>query len=131
MEDPLDQNDWDGWTNLSKKLSESAIIAGGDLIATNPYRLQIALDKKAVNAIVIKPSQAGTVIESLAIAEAAKESGLKIVVSHRGDETNDDFLADFAVAIIADYIKLGSLDKGENIAKYNRLMQIENQLKIL
>lgn len=131
LEDPLDQNDWDGWTNLSKKLSESAIIAGGDLIATNPYRLQIALDKKAVNAIVIKPSQAGTVIESLAIAEAAKESGLKIVVSHRGDETNDDFLADFAVAIIADYIKLGSLDKGENIAKYNRLMQIENQLKIL
>lgn len=131
LEDPLEQNDWDGWAYLSEKLSKSAIIAGGDLTASNPYRLQMALDKKAVNAIVIKPSQAGTVIESLAIAEIAKETGLKIIASHRSNETNDDFLADFAVAVIADYVKLGSLTNGENVAKYNRLMQIENQLKIL
>ena len=67
----------------------------------------------------------------MAIAEAAKETGLKIIVSHRSNETNDDFMADFSVAVAADYIKIGSLARGENIAKYNRLLQIENQLKIL
>jgi len=131
IEDPLDQDDWEGWTLLFEKLSATTIIAGGDLIATNPYRLQMAIDKKAANAIVIKPNQIGTVIESLAIAEAAKETGLKVIVSHRSTETNDDFLSDFAVAITADYIKIGSLSRGENIAKYNRLLQIENQLKVL
>lgn len=131
IEDPLDQDDWDGWTTLFKKLSETTIIAGGDLIATNPYRLQMAIDKKAVNAIVIKPNQVGTVIETLAITEAARETGLKIIASHRSTETNDDFLSDFSVAVAADYIKIGSLSRGENIAKYNRLLQIENQLKIL
>lgn len=131
IEDPLDQDDWDGWKTLFERLSTTTIIAGGDLIATNPYRLQMAIDKKAVSAIVIKPNQIGTVIESLAIAEAARETGLKIIVSHRSSETNDDFLSDFSVAVAADYIKIGSLSRGENIAKYNRLLQIENQLKIL
>jgi enolase len=107
------------------------MIVGGDLTATNPYRLQMALDKQTINGIVIKPSQVGTVIESLAIAQAAKETGLKIIVSHRSNETNDDFLSDFSVAVSADYIKIGSLSRGENVAKYNRLLQIENQLKIL
>lgn len=131
LEDALSEDDWDGWKFLFEKLSATTIIAGGDLIATNPYRLQMALDKKTVNAIVIKPNQVGTVIEALAIAEAAKETGLKIIVSHRSNETNDDFLSDFAVAVAADYIKIGSIARGENIAKYNRLLQIENQLKIL
>lgn len=131
MEDSLDQDDWDGWSLLFEKLSATTIIAGGDLIATNPYRLQIAIDKKTVNGIVIKPNQIGTVIESLAIAEAARETGLKVIVSHRNEETNDDFISDFSVAVSADYIKIGSLSRGENIAKYNRLLQIENQLKIL
>lgn len=131
LEDPLDQDDWEGWSFLFEKLSSTTIIAGSDLIATNPYRLQMAIDKKTVNAIVIKPSQIGTVIESLAIAEAAKETGIKVVVSHRSSETNDDFLSDFSVAVAADYVKIGTLSRGENIAKYNRLMQIENQLKIL
>jgi enolase len=131
LEDALSQDDWEGWKFLFEKLSATTIIAGGDLIATNPYRLQMALDKKTVNGIVIKPSQVGTVIESLAIAEAAKETSLKIIVSHRSSETNDDFMADFSVAVAADYIKIGSLTRGENIAKYNRLLQIENQLKIL
>lgn len=131
LEDPLDQEDWDGWTSLFAKISGTTIIAGGDLIATNPYRLQIAIERKTVNAIVVKPNQIGTVIESLAIAQAAREAGMKVVVSHRSNETNDDFLSDFSVAASADYVKLGSLSKGENIAKYNRLLQIENQLKIL
>lgn len=131
LEDPLDQDDWDGWTSLFEKLSSTTTIVGGDLIATNPYRLQMAIDKKTVNAIVIKPNQIGTVIESLAIAEAARETGMKIVVSHRSNETNDDFISDFSVAVSADYIKMGSLSRGENIAKYNRFLQIDNQLKIL
>jgi len=131
LEDALAQDDWEGWTLLFEKLSKTTIIAGGDLTATNPYRMQMALDKKTINGIVIKPSQVGTVIESLAITQAAKETGLKIIVSHRSNETNDDFLSDFAVAVSADYIKIGSLSRGENIAKYNRLLQIENQLKIL
>lgn len=131
LEDPMNQDDWEGYSMLFEKLSKTTIITGGDLIATNPYRLQMALDKKTINGIVIKPSQVGTVIESLAIAQAAKETGLKIIVSHRSEETNDDFLSDFAVAVSADYIKIGSLSRGENIAKYNRLLQIENQLKIL
>lgn len=131
LEDPMSEDDWDGWKLLFEKLSGTTIIAGGDLIATDPYRLQMALDKKTVNGIVIKPGQVGTVIESLAIAEAAKEIALKIIVSHRSNETNDDFLSDFSVAVAADYIKIGSISRGENIAKYNRLLQIENQLKIL
>ncbi len=131
MEDPLSQEDWEGWSSLYQRLSGTSIILGSDLTATNPYRLQMATDKKAINGIVIKPNQVGTVIEALAIAEAAKEIGLKITVSHRSNETNDDFMADFAVAVSADYIKIGSLSRGENIAKYNRLMQIDNQLKIL
>ena len=131
LEDPLSQDDWEGWKVLFEKLSLTTIIAGGDLISTNPYRLQMALDKKTINGIVIKASQVGTVIESLAIAQAAHETGLKIIISHRSSETNDDFMADFSVAVSADYIKIGSLSRGENIAKYNRLLQIENQLKIL
>ncbi len=131
LEDPLDQDDWKGWIELFTKLSATTIVAGSDLIATNPYRLQMAIDKKTVNAIVIKPNQTGTVIESLAIAEAAKETGLRTIVSHRNNETNDDFISDFSVAVGADYIKIGSLSRGENIAKYNRLLQIDNQLKIL
>lgn len=131
LEDALSEDDWDGWKALFERLSKTSIIAGGDLIASNPYRLQMALDKKTINGVVIKPNQAGTVIESLAIAQAAKETGLKIIVSHRSNETNDDFIADFSVAVDADYIKIGSLSRGENIAKYNRLLQIDNQLKIL
>lgn len=131
IEDPLSREDTDGWAVLFEKLSASTIIAGGDLISTNLYRLQEAINKKIVNAVVIKPNQTGTVIESLAIAEAAKETGLKVIVSHRNNEANDDFLSDFAVAVSADYIKMGSLSRGENIVKYNRLLQIENQLKVL
>jgi enolase len=131
LEDALDQDDWSGWASIFEKLSKTVMIAGGDLISTNPYRLQMAIEKKVVNAIVIKPNQIGTVIESLVIAEAAKEMGMSLIVSHRSSETNDDFIADFAVAVSADYIKIGSLSRGENIAKYNRLLQIENQLKVL
>lgn len=131
VEDPLAEDDWDGWTNLTSTISQTTIIAGDDLTATNPYRLQMALTKKAITGIVVKPNQIGTVIEALAVVEIARQAGLKIIVSHRSGETNDDFIADFAVAVSADYVKFGAPARGERVAKYNRLLQIENQIKAL
>lgn len=131
LEDPLSQDDWEGWKEALAVLSNDSIIVGDNLTATNPYRLQMALDKKAVTGITIKPSQIGTVMESLAVLEIARHMGLKTIVASRSEETNDDFIADFAVAVSSDYMKLGAPVKGENVAKYNRLLQIEKQLALL
>lgn len=131
LEDPLFEDEWEGWTKISSKMSQDTIIVGDDLVATNPYRLQMAIDKKAITGVVIKPNQIGTVIECLAVVEVARAAGLKIVVSHRSGETNDAFIADFAVAVSADYVKFGAIARGERIAKYNRLLQIEKQIKAL
>ncbi len=131
LEDPLAEDDWNGWSNIYTALSQQTLVVGDDLTATNPYRLQMALDKKAITGIIIKPNQIGTVIESLAVVEIARQSGLKIIVSHRSGETNDDFIADFAVAVSADYIKFGSPVRGERVAKYNRLLEIEREIKSL
>lgn len=129
IEDPMSQDDWDGWKACNEALSNQTLIVGDDLTATNPYRLQMAINKKAINGIIIKPNQIGTVIESLAVIEVARLAGLKIIVSHRSGETNDDFIADFAVAASADYCKFGAPARGERVSKYNRLLQIERQLK--
>lgn len=131
LEDPLFEDDWDAWSKLCSSLSSDTLIVGDDLTTTNPYRLQMAIDKRAISGIVIKPNQIGTVIESLAVVEVAREAGLKIIVSHRSGETNDDFIADFAVAVSADYVKFGAPARGERVAKYNKLTMIEKQLKSL
>lgn len=131
LEDGLSEDDWEGWQELFSTMSSQTMIAGDDLTATNPFRLQIAIAKKAINAIIIKPNQIGTVIEALAVSEMAKEAGMKIIVSHRSGETNDDFIADFAVAISADYVKFGAPVRGERVSKYNRLLQIEKQIALL
>lgn len=131
VEDGLFEDDWDGWANMTKTLGQQVMIAGDDLITTNPYRLQTAVEKKAITAVVVKPNQIGTVIECLAVVEVARSAGLKVVVAHRAGETNDNFIADFAVAVSADYCKFGALQRGERIAKYNRLLQIESQLQTL
>ncbi|MDO8621318.1 MAG: enolase C-terminal domain-like protein [Candidatus Levybacteria bacterium] len=131
LEDPFASDDWDGWADINTNISNQAIIAGSDLISTNPYRLQMVLDKKSATAIVIKLGQIGTVTEALAVSEMARHSGLKLIVSGRTGETNDDFIADFATAISADYVKFGGLARGERIAKYNRLLQIEKNIKSL
>ncbi|HUD09410.1 MAG TPA: phosphopyruvate hydratase [Patescibacteria group bacterium] len=131
LEDGLAEDDWDGWGDLCKELSSQTLIIGDDLTATNPYRLQTALAKKAITGIIIKPNQIGTVIEALAVVEMARQAGLKIAVAHRSGETNDDFIADFAVAASADYVKFGAPVRGERVAKYNRLLQIQTQLKAL
>lgn len=131
IEDPFSQDDWEAWSSFCKTESTQTLVAGGDLIATNPYRLQMALAKNAATGIVIKPIQIGTVIESLAVVEIAREAGLKIITSARSEETNDDFIADFSVAIASDYVKFGNIIRGERVSKYNRLFQIERQIKSL
>lgn len=129
IEDPLSEDDWDGWTMALSKLSNHSLIVGDDLTATNPIRLQMALNKNTINSVVIKPNQIGTVLESLAVVEIARHAGLKIIVSHRSGETNDDFIADFSVAVASDYVKFGGPARGERVAKYNRLLQIEQMLQ--
>lgn len=131
LEDGLAEDDFDGWAELCKDMSGQTLIVGDDLTATNPYRLQTALEKKAITGIIIKPNQIGTVMEALAVVEMARQAGLKIIVSHRSGETNDDFIADFAVAVSADYVKFGAPVRGERVAKYNRLSLIQNQLRNL
>lgn len=131
LEDGLSEDDWEGWSELYTSLSKDTLIVGDDLTATNPFRLQTALDKKSITGIIIKPNQIGTVIEAIAVVEIARQAGLKIIVSHRSGETDDDFIADFAVAVSADYAKFGAPARGERVAKYNRLLQIERQIKSL
>lgn len=128
LEDPLFEDDWDSWSKLTKEIEANTIIVGDDLTTTNPYRLQMALDSKSITGILIKPNQIGTVIEAFAVVEVARSAGLKIIVSHRSGETNDDFIADFAVAASADYVKFGAPVRGERVSKYNRLLQIHEEL---
>lgn len=128
LEDPLAEDDWEGWKKLFMKLGTKTIVTGDDLITTNPYRLQLAIDNNVLNGIIIKPNQIGTVTEALAVAEIARYKNYKITVSHRSGETNDDFIADFAVAIGADNVKFGAPAR-ERTVKYNRLLEIEKELE--
>lgn len=128
LEDPLSEDDWDGWTRITERLGTQTLIVGDDLITTNLGRLNKAIEKKSCNAIIVKPNQVGTITETLDVAKRAKEANFKIVVSHRSGETNEDFIADFAVGIGADYAKFGAPARGERVAKYNRLLEIEYEL---
>lgn len=130
MEDPFSEDDWSAWKGIYEEFSARVLIVGDDLIATNPSRLQEALEKGAVNSIIVKPNQIGTISETMAVVEMAKSKNLKIIVSHRSGETADDFIADFAVAIGADYVKFGAPAR-ERIIKYNRLLEIQYELSRL
>ncbi|MDP4001143.1 MAG: phosphopyruvate hydratase [bacterium] len=129
IEDPMDEEDWDNWKEVYKRLGEKVLIVGDDLFVTQVDRIKKGIKLKAANATIIKPNQVGTITETLAATKLAQENGMKIIPSHRAGETNDDFIADFAVGVGADYIKAGSVARGERIAKYNRLMAIEQELK--
>ena len=128
LEDPLHEDDWKGWSNLTTELSSVTTIVGDDLLVTNPQRLKKAIEQKACTAVIIKPNQVGTVTETIQVVNQAHSAGWKIVVSHRGGETNDSFIADFAVGVGADYCKFGAPARGERVAKYNRLLSIETEL---
>lgn len=128
LEDPLLEDDWDEWATLTAKIGEKTLIVGDDLVTTNLDRLNRAISHKAANAVIIKPNQVGTITETLNVVKAAKNANFKVIASHRSGETNDDFIADFAVGIEADYVKFGAPARGERVAKYNRLLEIEHDL---
>ncbi len=129
LEDGLAEDDWSGWQKLNQELGAEVMLVGDDLFVTNSERLRKGLAERAANAILIKPNQVGTLTETIACVKLAQKHNHKVVVSHRSGETTDDFIADLAVAAGADYIKAGSLSRGERVAKYNRLMEIEENLK--
>lgn len=128
LEDPLSEDDWDGWAQITQKLGDKALIVGDDLITTNLERLNKAIEKKSCNAIIVKPNQVGTITETLEVVKRAKAANFKTIVSHRSGETNEDFIADFAVGINSEYAKFGAPARGERVAKYNRLLEIEYEL---
>lgn len=128
IEDGLSESDWDGWIKLNKEIGKKIQIVGDDLFVTNPKFLAKGIEKKAANAILIKLNQIGTLTETLKTIEMAQKNGFNTVISHRSGETEDTFIADLAVATRSGQIKTGSLSRSERIAKYNRLLEIENDL---
>jgi len=128
LEDPLHEDDWDNWPKITKRLGKKIAIIGDDLTVTNPKRLQRAIDTKAINAILIKLNQIGTLTETVECCMLAKKNGFMTVVSHRGGgETNDTSMVDLAVAVNSGFVKVGPC-RGERVCKYNRLMEIEDEL---
>lgn len=128
IEDGLSEDDWDNWAAMNASLGSRTQLVGDDLFVTNPTRLQKGIELKAANAILIKLNQIGTLTETLEAIDLATRSGLRSVISHRSGETEDTTIADLAVATRAGQIKTGSLCRSERVAKYNRLLRIEDQL---
>ncbi|MFA6027961.1 MAG: phosphopyruvate hydratase [Patescibacteria group bacterium] len=128
MEDGIAEDDWDNWWALTRRLGKKIHLIGDDLFVTNIKRLQMGIERKVGNAILIKLNQIGTLTETVSCITLAQKNKYKVVVSHRSGETEDTTIADLAVAVSADYIKTGSLCRTERVSKYNRLMQIEEEL---
>jgi enolase len=128
IEDGLSERDWKGWAKMTKKLSEKLQIVGDDIFATSADRILKGMEDGIANATIIKPNQIGTITETLQAIKLCKEQRMNIIVSHRSGETNDTFIADLAVGTSSGQIKAGGCMRGERMAKYNRLLQIEDQL---
>jgi len=127
IEDPFAENDWQGFQEIFNKVGDRATIIGDDLLVTNPLRIKEAIEKTACNGAIIKVNQVGTISEAIEAVKLAKEHQWKIMISHRSGETMDDFIADFAVGVGADFIKSGAPVPPERLAKYNRLLLIEEK----
>lgn len=130
IEDGCAEDDFLGWQKMTAALGGQTVLVGDDLFVTNPQRIESGIIAGIANAVLIKPNQIGTLTETMAAIKLAQKYNYEVVISHRSGETSDDFIADLAVAVSADYIKAGSLARGERIAKYNRLLAIEQELKI-
>ncbi|MFT5562775.1 MAG: enolase [Candidatus Azotimanducaceae bacterium] len=126
IEDGMDENDWDGWAQLTKAVGDEVQLVGDDLFVTNPKILKKGIDDKVANSILIKLNQIGTLSETLEAIQMAKAAGYTAVISHRSGETEDTTIADLAVATAAGQIKTGSLCRSDRVAKYNRLLRIED-----
>ncbi len=128
IEDPLDENDWDGWAALTAAIGDRVQIVGDDLFVTNPERLEEGIERGAANALLVKVNQIGTLTETLDAVALAHNSGYRTMMSHRSGETEDTFIADLAVAVGSGQIKTGAPARSERVAKYNQLMRIEEAL---
>ena len=129
IEDGLDENDWDGWQELTKRLGEKIQLVGDDLFVTNTKRLDAGIKLHCANAILVKVNQIGTLSEAFEAVEMAHKNGYKAVISHRSGETEDTTIADIAVALNAGQIKTGAPCRSDRVAKYNRLLAMEEELK--
>ncbi|MEP6715300.1 MAG: phosphopyruvate hydratase [Terriglobia bacterium] len=125
IEDPLAEDDWEGWQTITSRLGASTQLVGDDLFATNIARLNRGIQEGAANTVLVKMNQIGTITETFAVIDRAREAGYGAVISARSGETEDSFLADLAVASGAGQIKVGSITRSERLAKYNRLLEIE------
>ncbi len=130
IEDPLDQNDWEGYTKLTAELGSKIQLVGDDFFVTNTERLSKGIQQKACNSILIKLNQIGSVTETIDAVRMAQTAGYTAVISHRSGETEDTFIADLAVALETGQIKTGSMSRSDRIAKYNQLMRIEDELGV-
>ena len=128
IEDGLDENDWEGWSNLTQRVGETIQLVGDDLLVTNTIRIQRGIDSRAANSVLLKPNQIGTITETLQALTLARNSGWGAVMSHRSGETEDTTIADLAVAWNVGQIKTGAPARSERVAKYNRLLRIEAEL---
>ena len=128
IEDPLDENDWDGWVELTKQIGDKVQLVGDDFFVTNPARLAEGIEKNAANALLVKVNQIGTLSETFEAVAVAHNNGYKSMMSHRSGETEDTTIADLAVALNCGQIKTGAPARSERVAKYNRLLRIEQQL---
>ena len=128
LEDPFHEDAWDSWKKLYSEMKGQVTVVGDDLLVTNPERVAKAVAEEACDAILVKPNQIGTVTETLQVIKQARDVNWKIIVSHRSGETNDWFIADFAVGVGADFVKFGAPARGERVEKYNRLLTVEQEL---
>jgi len=129
FEDPFFEEDWEGFQKITKELGGKNYIIGDDLLVTNPKRIIEAAKKESCNCLLVKINQIGTLTEAIEAVKMARGFGWKIMVSHRSGETCDDFISDFAVGISANFIKAGAPARGERVAKYNRLLEIEEEIR--
>ena len=128
IEDPLDEDDWEGWQKLTKRLGDKVMLVGDDLFVTNTKRIRCGIDLHVANAVLVKVNQIGTLTEAMDAIELAQMNGYKAVISHRSGETEDSFIADLAVGVNAGWIKTGAPCRGERTAKYNQLLRISENL---
>ena len=128
IEDPFAENDWNAWKKITDSVGKNIQIVGDDLFVTNTMRLERGIKEKSANSILVKPNQIGTLTETLQVISMAKRANFNTIISHRSGDTEDTFIADLAVATMSSQIKTGSLARSERVAKYNRLLRVEEEL---
>ncbi len=128
IEDPFQEDDESSWQNITQEIGETTKIVGDSFLVTNKTKTAEAIKNKSCNAVLVKPNQTGTISETIEVIRLAKAANWQVIISHRSGETNDDFIADFAVGVGADYTKFGPPNRGERVSKYNRLLQIHQEI---